>query len=535
MESERMSIGLLVLSVAIGFNVGTYKAIAQDAVPSKEQIAALLVRAKAGDVESQWLVGTDYEDSHDYMNAAIWLRKAAASGNVLAQDHLAYLYDQGNGVPQDDGQAAFWMSKAAEQGDSWAEKSLGTLYSKGQGVPQDSKFAGFWWHKAAAQGDKDARQQLAESGDIGAQQQVAMDFVAEGKYIEAAFWLQMAAERGDPDSQYHLAGLYMRGLGVSENDETAVAWYRKAAEQGYADAQYQLGSCYLRGIGIQRDPKIAVFWLRKAADRRNADAKFLLALLIAVSALCLVLLTAVMYTAIRLRKKLIGFSKRFLPHTSRSRQLTVLLLVGGWCSACCLIQVLNKRTMLHPVNAAVTALLWMIPGLIFGAVCMWWLSHPLSENGPVPTPARPEPANPPKESARERTEIVARAQTRGYRWGKFQGWSQLIAGGIAFLIYGAAGNIIGLIFAALSMYCGYGLIKRYRYGAILFLVGAGIAGLVAIGVDAFALIHVFIDPESGGQRLGAGLAYTIVVALWWLVPAVFYYRTRWTEFAKGVF
>jgi hypothetical protein len=153
----------------------------------------------------------------------------------------------------------------------------------------------------------------------------------------------------------------------------------------------------------------------------------------------------------------------------------------------------------------------------------------------VSTPARPEPANAPTESAPERTGLVARAQIRSYRWGKFQGWFQLIAGCIAFLINGAKVNVLGLIVAALSMYCGYGLIKRYRYGAILFFVGAGIAGLVAIGVDAFASIHVFIDPESGGQRLGVGLAYTIIVALWWLIPAIFYYPKRWKEFAKGVF
>jgi S1-C subfamily serine protease len=163
MKSERMPIGLLVLSIAIGFNVGTYKTIAQGAAPSKEQIAALLVKAKAGDVESQWLVGSAYEDGHDYVNAAFWLRKAAASGNVLAQDHLAYLYDQGNGVPQDDAQTAFWLRKAAERGDAYAQYNLGLLYSEGQGVPQDDKLAAFWWRKAAAQGNEKARRSLAET------------------------------------------------------------------------------------------------------------------------------------------------------------------------------------------------------------------------------------------------------------------------------------------------------------------------------------------------------------------------------------
>jgi hypothetical protein len=131
MKSERVPIGLFVLSVAIGFNVGTYKTFAQDAAPSKEEIPALLAKAKAGDVESQYLVGSAYEDSRDYTDAAVWLRKAAASGQVLAQDHIAYLYHEGNGVPQNYAEAAFWMRKAAEQGDSWAQTNLGRLYSKG--------------------------------------------------------------------------------------------------------------------------------------------------------------------------------------------------------------------------------------------------------------------------------------------------------------------------------------------------------------------------------------------------------------------
>ena len=35
--------------------------------------------------------------------------------------------------------------------------------------------------------------------------------------------------------------MYDQGLGVSQDNEQAVAWYRKAADQGYAVAQYNLG------------------------------------------------------------------------------------------------------------------------------------------------------------------------------------------------------------------------------------------------------------------------------------------------------
>jgi hypothetical protein len=163
MKCERVPIGLLVLWVAMGFNVSTYKTIAQEAAPSEEQIAALLAKAKAGDVYSQLLVGQAYENKQDYEEAVIWLRKAAESGNVLAQDHLAYLYDAGNGIPQDDVQAVFWLRKAADQGDPWAQSSLGTLYSEGHGVRQDYDLAAFWWRKAATQGDVDAQKALTHT------------------------------------------------------------------------------------------------------------------------------------------------------------------------------------------------------------------------------------------------------------------------------------------------------------------------------------------------------------------------------------
>ena len=162
MKCKRVPIRLLLISVAIGFSVGTCKAIAQNAAPSKEQIAALLARANAGDAYSQLLVGEQYENEQDYVAAVIWFRKAAESGNALAQDHLAYLYDKGIGVPQDVRQAVFWLRKAAEQGDPYAQSTLGGLYREGHGVPQDDGLAVTWWRRAAAQGDLNAQKALAQ-------------------------------------------------------------------------------------------------------------------------------------------------------------------------------------------------------------------------------------------------------------------------------------------------------------------------------------------------------------------------------------
>lgn len=78
------------------------------------------------------------------------IRKAAQEGNANAQYDLGFVYDKGQGVPQDDAQAVFWYRKAAEQGDAFAQNNLASLYEQGRGVPQDYAQAYFWLALAAS-------------------------------------------------------------------------------------------------------------------------------------------------------------------------------------------------------------------------------------------------------------------------------------------------------------------------------------------------------------------------------------------------
>ena len=81
------------------------------------------------------------------------LRVKAKAGDVDAQSDLGYAYRDGQGVPQDDAQAAAWFRKAAEQrGDAADQYNLGLAYANGKGVPQDYAQAAAWFRKAAEQG-----------------------------------------------------------------------------------------------------------------------------------------------------------------------------------------------------------------------------------------------------------------------------------------------------------------------------------------------------------------------------------------------
>jgi TPR repeat protein len=69
---------------------------------------------------------------------------AADQGDSTSQYMLGYLYDAGQGVPQDYVQAAQWYLKAANQGNSDAQFNLAVDYHNGQGVARDDVQAYKW-------------------------------------------------------------------------------------------------------------------------------------------------------------------------------------------------------------------------------------------------------------------------------------------------------------------------------------------------------------------------------------------------------
>ena len=76
-------------------------------------------------------------ESKDYATALKLWRPLAEQGDAQAQYNLGIMYDNGQGVPQDDAEAVKWYRKAAEQGIAKAQYNLGVMYANGRGVPQD--------------------------------------------------------------------------------------------------------------------------------------------------------------------------------------------------------------------------------------------------------------------------------------------------------------------------------------------------------------------------------------------------------------
>ena len=70
------------------------------------------------------------------------------------------MYDEGDGVEEDDVKAVEWYRKAAEQEYSDAQYNLGAMYYNGEGVEQDYAKAVEWVRKAAEQGHEGAKEAL---------------------------------------------------------------------------------------------------------------------------------------------------------------------------------------------------------------------------------------------------------------------------------------------------------------------------------------------------------------------------------------
>lgn len=119
-------------------------------------------------------------------------RQLAEQGDAYAQLHMAYMYQHGKGLPQDEAEAFKWYRKAADQGMPAGQNSLGVMHAEGKVVPQDYLAAYIWFYMAAVQSHDGARESRDEvARNLGAEQvelgqKLAIRCVESG-YIDCQF------------------------------------------------------------------------------------------------------------------------------------------------------------------------------------------------------------------------------------------------------------------------------------------------------------------------------------------------------------
>lgn len=99
-----------------------------------------------------------------------------------------------------------------------------------------------------------------------------------GDYATALELLRPLADHGDVHAQVGLGAMYLRGVGVSQDDTKAAWFFREAAEQGDASAEANVGAMYARGRGVPQDYVKAYMWFTLAAVHYQPGAERMAAL-----------------------------------------------------------------------------------------------------------------------------------------------------------------------------------------------------------------------------------------------------------------
>lgn len=106
----------------------------------------------------RYLLGRGVEQNDT--KAFSYFSQGAQSGDVFAQNEIAYMYAAGKGTPRNYSKALHWYTVAADHGLASAQYNLGLMYLYGMGTPANKPVANDWFKKSAARGFQPAVQIL---------------------------------------------------------------------------------------------------------------------------------------------------------------------------------------------------------------------------------------------------------------------------------------------------------------------------------------------------------------------------------------
>lgn len=218
-------------------------------VDTQEQVAEMLRKAEAGDLDAQVEAcgkamsrNTHYKPAD---NGDSVCERAAAQGSIYAMLDMSARYDLAFDRPKDDKKAFYWLRRAAytpvkkddltnELHIREAYERMADVYEYGlMGIKPDQR-AAFGWH------------------------------------------LKAAGQQG-VSSYVRLGQMYEKGLGTKQDFKAAVKWYRAAAVIGIYDGARSLVPLYLKGLGVMRNIEDAYFYsaladrLRRPGDKAESE------------------------------------------------------------------------------------------------------------------------------------------------------------------------------------------------------------------------------------------------------------------------
>ena len=245
--------------------------------------------AERGDPVAQYQLASFYMKGHGVSpnmdEALAWTLKAADNGHTDARFEVAtVLLDSAE--PSEQLKAKRWLEacavdyqKRANDGDTEAQRRLSWMFETGNGVPQNAEKSELWAIEASRR-DYEAGEVLETEELYNLGVAYFQGDVIEKDFEKAGAIFTQTAEAGLAQAQYSLGLFYANGTAFERNEETAFSWFVKAAAQGHDKAQFEVAQRYYYGYGApQRDLAKAFEILQQSAQQGNTKSQLLLGMM----------------------------------------------------------------------------------------------------------------------------------------------------------------------------------------------------------------------------------------------------------------
>ena len=219
--------------------------------------------AESGNSYAQYLLGNMYENGtfveQNYDTALSYYKNSAAQNNIMAIGEMAFMKDNGYGMPMNKEEAEkIYLQLAEERDDEWSMIKLAYIEMDRGNSEERLK----WIQKAL------------EKEYIDAYVDLGIFYQSDEKYEDLEKAQQsyyQAAQLGNPEGMNGLALIYYN-MPDNKGDEQAFRWFSKSADLGDSFGLYYLAVMYENGFGTNIDKQKA--WDLYLA---SADQKFSLA------------------------------------------------------------------------------------------------------------------------------------------------------------------------------------------------------------------------------------------------------------------
>lgn len=221
-----------------------------------------------------------YGTSKDSQNAAVYMLKAAETGNANAAYEVAGMYNKGEGFGKSPESAFKWYKTAAATL-PWGQWSVALCYINGIGTDV-SLDEGLAWAAKAVQNSKNFldtfQEKLTSSKENGWANTAFSSYVTgrrqmnEGKYDDA-FKTFKAMSKESVDGKTMLGVCYANKDWKKYDAKKAVKYFQESVDAGETKAYYLLGCMYLNGEGVEKDASKGLALITKAADSGYGPAQ----------------------------------------------------------------------------------------------------------------------------------------------------------------------------------------------------------------------------------------------------------------------